>query len=97
MIIDQLGGHMKSPSVSVAEGKKNFSRLVQDAHKKKGETVVTKRGKPVAVIIPYEEYKRSKKVEGQRKIMEAREEFLKAKVSAVEVFKASKKQLEKRP
>ena len=97
MINDHLRGHMKNTTVSIAEGKKSFSRLVQDANKKKGEAIVTKRGKPVAVIISYEEYKRSKKVEGHRKIMEARKEFLKAKISADEVFKESKKQLEKRP
>ncbi len=88
---------MKEPSISVTEGKKSFSRLVENAHKKKEETIVTKRGKPVAVIVPYEEYKHSKRVEGYRKIMEAREAFLKAGVLADEVFKESKKQLEKRP
>jgi len=88
---------MKEPSISVTEGKKSFSRLVENAHKKKEETIVTKRGKPVAVIVPYEEYKHSKRVEGYRKILEAREAFLKAGVLADEVFKESKKQLEKRP
>ncbi len=87
---------MKNTTVSIAEGKKSFSRLVQDANKKQGETIVTKRGKPVAVIIPYDEYKRSKRVEGHRKIMEARAAFLKAGIGAEEVFKESKKQLEKR-
>ena len=88
---------MRSTNVSVSEGKKSFSRLIEDAHKKKKETVVTKRGKPVAVIVSYEEYKNSKRVKGYRKILEARAEFLKAGISADEVFKESRKQLEKRP
>lgn len=88
---------MKDTTVSIAEGKKNFSRLVHDAHTKKEETVLTKRGKPVAVIIPYDKYKLTKRFEGYQKIMEAREVFLKAGVSADEVFKESKKQLEKKP
>ncbi|MBA7665122.1 MAG: type II toxin-antitoxin system Phd/YefM family antitoxin [Candidatus Aminicenantes bacterium] len=87
---------MKETTVSIAEGKKGFSRLVEEAHKNKEDTIVTKRGKPVAVIIPYDEYKRSKRVEGHRKIMEARAAFLKAGIGAEEVFKESKKQLEKR-
>jgi len=87
---------MKGTTVSVAEGKKRFSRLIQDALEKKEEVVVTRRGKPVAVIISYEEYQRSKKIEGYRKIMEARKAFIKAKVQAEEVFKESKRQLEKR-
>ena len=88
---------MKSTSVSVAEGKKGFSRLIKDALEKKEEIVVTKRGKPVAVILSYEEYQHSKRVEGYKKIMEAREIFLKANISADEIFKESKRELERRP
>jgi prevent-host-death family protein len=88
---------MKGTSVSVAEGKKGFSRLINDALEKKVEIIVTKRGKPVAVILPYEEYQHSKRVEGYKKIIETREVFLKANISADKIFKESKKQLERRP
>lgn len=87
---------MKSTVVSVAEGKKGFSRLIRDALEKKGEIVVTKRGKPVVVILPYEEYQQSKRVEGYRKISTAREAFLETGISADEVFKASRSQLERK-
>ena len=87
---------MKGTTVSIAEGKKGFSRLIQDALEKKEEVIVTKRGRPVAVIVPYEEYKHSKRVEGYRKIMEARKAFLEAGVLAEEIFKESRKQLEKK-
>ena len=87
---------MKSSTVSIAEGKKGFSRLIQDASEKKEEIVVTKRGKPVAVILPYETYQHSKRVEGYRKIITAREVFSKAGILADEIFKESRKQLEKR-
>lgn len=83
-------------TISVAEGKKRFSSLLRDALEDKKEFIVTKRGKPVAVIIPYEEYKHSKRLEGYRKIMDAREAFLKTGISADEVHKESKKQLEKK-
>ena len=87
---------MKSTVVSIAEGKKRFSRLIQDALEKKGEIIVTKRGKPVAVILPYEEYQQSKRFEGYRKISKARETFLETGISADEVFKESRRQLEKK-
>ena len=87
---------MKSSTVSIAEGKKGFSRLIQDASEKKEEIVVTKRGKPVAVILSYEEYHYSKRGKGYRKIIEARETFSKAGILADEIFKESRKQLEKR-
>jgi len=40
---------MKSTTISIAEGKKGFSRFIEDAHRDKEEIIVTKRGKPVAV------------------------------------------------
>lgn len=88
---------MKASTVSIAEGKKGFSRLIENTRKKKEDIIVTKRGKPVAVIVSYEEYQHSKRLEGYRKIMEARKIFLKTGLGANEVFKASRKQLEKRP
>ncbi len=87
---------MKSTSVSVAEGKKGFSRLINDALERKEEIIVTKRGKPVAVIVPYAEYQRSKKVEGYKKILEAREAFLKVNIPSDEIYKESRRQLERR-
>ena len=87
---------MKRNIVSVAEGKKGFSRLIQDTLEKKEEIVITKRGKPVAVIIPYEEYRQSKRIEGYGKISKAREIFLESGISAEEVFKESRSQLEKK-
>ncbi len=87
---------MKSTNISVAEGKKGFSRLIKETIEKKGEFVITKRGKPVAVILPYDEYQNSKKIEGYKKIMRVREAFLKTNILADEVFKESKKQLERR-
>jgi prevent-host-death family protein len=87
---------MKGTTVSIAEGKKGFSRLIQGAVDKKEKVIITKRQKPVAVIIPYDEYQRSIKFEGYKKIMEVREAFSKAGLKADEVYKESRKQMEDR-
>jgi prevent-host-death family protein len=87
---------MKDTTVSIAEGKKGFSRLIQGALDKKERVIITKRQKPVAVIIPYDEYQRSRRFEGYKKIMEVREAYLKAGVKARDAHKESKKQLEDR-
>jgi len=87
---------MSGTTVNVAEGKKEFSRIIRLAMEKNEEVVVTKRGKPVAVILSYEEYQRSKRVEGYRKIAEARAAFLKAGIKANDVFRESRRQLEKK-
>ena len=87
---------MKGTRVGIAEGKKGFSRLIQGALDKKEKVIITKRQKPVAVIIPYDEYQRSRRIEGYKKIMEVREAYLKAGGKAKDVYKESKKQLEDR-
>ncbi len=86
---------MKESTVSIAEGKKDFSRLIQSSQDQEVDIIVTKRGKPVAVIMPYEKYRKTKRMEGYKKIMEAREAFIKADLDAEEIFKESKKQREK--
>lgn len=90
----KLYTHKEPLTISIAEGKKKFSSLVGEALEEKKEFVITKRGRPVAVIIPYDEYKQAKRLEGYKKILDAREVFVKSGVSADEVFKESKKQLE---
>lgn len=86
---------MKEATVSIAEGKKDFSRIIQSSQDKEENIIVTKRGKPVAVIMPYEKYQKTKRMEGYKKIMEAREAFITADLDAEEIFKESKEQREK--
>jgi prevent-host-death family protein len=88
---------MKSTTVSIAEGKKGFSRLIQDASEKNEEIIVTKRGKPVAVIVSYEEHMHSRRLEGYRMVMEGREVFLRSGLRADEIYRESRKQLDKKP
>lgn len=87
---------MKATSVNIAEGKKGFSRLVRDSSTKKEEYIITKRGKPMVAIIPYEEYLQSKKIESHRKIMAARQSFLKSGIPAKGIFEESRRQLEEK-
>lgn len=87
---------MKESTVSIAQGKKEFSRIVKDASQKNREIIITRRGEPVAAIIPYSEYRRSRRRAGFQKIMETRKAFLKAGLQAGEVYEESKRQREKK-
>jgi prevent-host-death family protein len=88
---------MKSTTVSIAEGKRGFSRLVREAFEKKKEIIVTKRGKPLAVILPYDEYQKSRRLDGYRKILAVRDLFADTGIKAADVYSESRKQLEERP
>lgn len=87
---------MKTITVTIAEGKRDFSRLIKEAAEKSEDIVVTKRGKPMAVIVPYDEYQHSRKVEAYQKILESRAAFACAGVSAEEVYRESREELERR-
>jgi prevent-host-death family protein len=88
---------VNSTTVSIAEGKKGFSRLIHDTVEKRENTIVTRRGKAVAVIIPYDEYERNVRKEGYQSIMEVREAFLKAGIMADDVYREARAQLEEKP
>ncbi len=87
---------MKTTTVTIAEGKRDFSRLIKEAAEKNEDIVVTKRGKPMAVIVSYDEYRHSRKVEAHQKILESRAAFTKTGVSADEVYRESREELERR-
>ncbi len=70
---------MNSTTVSIAEGKKGFSRLIHDTVEKRENTIVTRRGKPVAVIVPYDEYERNVRMEGYSKHHESQGSFFKGR------------------
>jgi len=87
---------MKESSVSVVEGKKHFSHLLKKASEEKKEITITKRGKPVAVLVPYKEYKKHQRLNAYKKIKEARKHFTRAGIGAEDTYKRSKKQLEEK-
>jgi len=82
--------------VSIVEGKRNFSRIVHAAEKSKRETVLTRHGKPVAVIIPFDAYIDDRKADAYRRIMEIRAVYGKARIDARAVIEEARDQLRKR-
>lgn len=87
---------MKTITVTVAEGKKDFSKLIKEASEGNEDVVITKRGKPMAVIVSYVEYQHSRKLEAHRKILESRAAFARAGVSPDKVYRESRKELKRR-
>lgn len=88
---------MKSTKVTIAEGKKSFTRLVRQTQESKEGIVITKRGKPVAAIIPFEEYRKQQKVEAFLELVELRRKLASSGLKARELYEESRKELEERP
>ena len=85
---------MNTLNVSIAEGKKNFSKIIRASEEKKQKIIVSRRGNPVAIILPYEEYIKNQKNEALIKIKKARTIYYRSGISAEEVYEISKKELE---
>ncbi len=82
---------MKIHTVTIAEGKKDFSRLVREALEE--DIIVTRRGKPVAVLLSFEEYKRIKRHNALKKVLETRESLVPYNITASDIYKETKRQL----
>ena len=87
---------MEITSVSIAEGKRDLSRIIKDVNSKKCEIILTNRGKPVAVLIPYEEYRQSRRALSYQRVMESRALFTASGIKADDIYKETKRQLEKK-
>lgn len=83
-------------NVSIAEAKKNFSRIIRTSEEKKQRVVILRRGNPVAIILPYGEYQKSRKEEAFKKIKETAAIYRESGMSAEQVYEISKNELEEK-
>ncbi len=85
---------MDTLNVSITEGKKDFTKIIRASEVKKQKIIVSRRGNPVAIIIPYDEYEITRKAEALRKIKETRAIYRQSQTKADEVYGISRKELE---
>ena len=87
---------MGTKIVTISNGKKDFTRLIKESVAKNEDIVITKRGQPVAVLLPYKEYTDLKKLKTYLKMLEISTEMHKTGIKAKNIYSASKKELEER-
>ncbi len=85
---------MDTVTISVTEGKKDFTRIVRDSEEKKRKFIVSRRGRPVVIILPYDEYRKSRKAKALNKISEARAAYRSSGLTAQKVYEISRAELE---
>jgi len=81
--------------VSIAEAKSGFSELLK--HAQKEPVIVTRRGEPDAVILPFEEYERLRRLRAYSSMVRLSRELEGVGVTATELYEASRSELEDRP
>ncbi len=87
---------MATKVVTISDGKKDFTGLVRESVAKNEDIVFTKRGQPVAALLPYKEYTDLKKMKTYLKMLEISDETRKTGIKAKDVCKISKRELEGR-
>jgi len=81
--------------VSIAEAKSGFSALLKRAREEL--VIVTRRGEPEAVILPFAEYERLRRLRAYSNMVRLSRELEEVGVTATELYEASRKELEGRP
>ena len=81
--------------VNITEGKRDFTKIIRETEENK-EIIVTKRGRPVAVIAPYGRFKDLKRLEDYMNMLKTAEEMKKKNVKAKDLYEASRKELEEK-
>lgn len=87
---------MATKIVTISDGKKYFTGLIKESVAKNEDIVITKRGHPVAALLPYKEYTDLKKLRTYQKMLEISKKMQKTGIKAKDVYAASKRELEGR-
>ena len=80
--------------VSIAKAKSGFSQLLK--HARREPVIVTRRGKPDSVILPYDEYEDLRRMGAYSNIVRLSHELRDSGVRASELYEASRSELEGR-
>ena len=96
VITNNERGTMDTLNISIAEGKKNFSKIIRALEEVNQRIIISRRGRPVAIIFPYEEFEKNKKKEALKRITELRLIYRQSGITANEVYEISRNGLEKK-
>lgn len=80
--------------VSISEAKSGFCEFLKRAQKE--PVIVTRRGEPDAVILPFDEYGRLQRLRAYSSMVRLSRELEGVGVTATELYEASRKELEDR-
>ncbi len=83
-------------TISVTEGKRDFSGILKEAESRKEDVIITRRGEPVCVIMPYAEYRRINRIRSYMRMVEISMGMKGKKVKVSGLLEESRKQLEER-
>ena len=81
--------------VTIVEGKRDFTSIVKKASEDAEDIIITKRGKPVVVLLSYREYKEINRLRSYLKMLQISESLKKYQITATQIYEKSRKELER--
>lgn len=87
---------MTIKTVTISDGKKYFTGIIKDFTAKNKNIIITKRGQPVAALLPYKEYTELRRLKTYLKMLEISAEMRKTGIKAKDVLKETKRELDRR-
>ena len=85
---------MNDKEISVAQCKKEFTKIIRDSSQSEGNIIITKRGTPAAVIMSFEAYQKLKRRAIYAELIGLRKRLSQSGVTAQEVYQQSRRMLE---
>jgi len=86
---------MVQQKVAIGEGKRDFTGIVKKVSEHAEDIIITKRGEPVVVLIPYKEYQEIKRLRSYLKMLQISENLEKYQITATQIYEESRKELER--
>jgi prevent-host-death family protein len=86
--------HMGTNEVAIGEGKREFTRIVKKVSEESKDVIITQRGNPVAVLIPYEEYKEISGPRSYLRMLRISKNLEKYGITASRIHEENRKELE---
>lgn len=87
-----LGGAQR---YSVAEAKKQLTRLIRELDGEEGTVIITRRGEPVAVLLAYRRWVETERVDALRRLEGVRRRFA-GGITVEEAWTEARRELEER-
>ncbi|HHW43254.1 MAG TPA: type II toxin-antitoxin system Phd/YefM family antitoxin [Desulfotomaculum sp.] len=84
---------MHVQNMNIVEAKKNFTKLVAGVLRENRGFVITKRGRPAALLLPYRYYEGIQRFSASQKILAVRQHFA-GGTTAEEAYRHSREELE---
>jgi prevent-host-death family protein len=81
--------------ISISKARNNLSAWIQEAEEQ--PVTITRRGQPVGTLISYAEYASLRRARGWMEMMRLSQDLRHSGVTASELFRCSRDELEKRP